>query len=105
MVRNCFSSRNLRSICTCFVIFSLPKQFYIPMGVDCVAVLNRYDGNEVSQAVSEVDHSTKNSSFLKSSKSRQSNTTHLHQKQRSMMESEKGSKSGKKEVKVEQFKT
>ena len=55
------------------------------MGVDCTAVLNRYDGNEVSQAVSEAENSTKNSSFLKSSKARQ-NTMHLHNKQKSMME-------------------
>ena len=68
------------------------------MGLPAATVLNRYDNNEVSQLISEGEHSTKNSSFLKSSKA-QSNIT----QQRNRNEVGK-SREGRRGAKVEEVK-
>ena len=71
------------------------------MGVPAATVLNRYDISQVSQTISEVEHSTKNSSFLKSSKTKQNIPTANH---KNRMESEKVSRDGNR-VKIQQYKT
>lgn len=53
--------------------FSLPKQFYLPADVPYTNSSNRYEGDVSEQIPSEMgEHSTKNSSFLKSSKAQSS---------------------------------